>query len=405
MKVLVLNAGSSSLKYHLYQMPGAEALAKGIIDRIGKDDSSFSYYHRGKANKLSARINDHKQGVRLILKHLTDDPGGAIKELKEIDAVGHRIVHGGEEFTKAVVVNDKVVASLERLTDLAPLHNLPGVNCIRVAREVLCGIPHVACFDTVFHNTIPAVAYTYGLPFEICRKHGIRRYGFHGLSHEYVCLKAAQLLGKNKNDLNAITCHLGNGCSVTAVKNGHSIDTTMGFTPLEGMVMGTRSGNIDPAIIFYLMDKGYDYKHLNTLLNTQSGLVGISGASNDVRILLKLAEQGHIHARLAIDVFTYRIKKCIGAYTAILQNLETLVFTGGIGENSPEIRKQVCQGLSHIGIELSEGQNEDTVNKQGCISNPGSCVKVLVVPTNEECIIANETFTLAKNRCHHASGC
>jgi acetate kinase len=396
MKVLALNAGSSSLKYHLYQMPTAEPLAKGIIDSIGKDDSSFSYCHREKVNKLSIRVSGHKEGVALILKQLTDNQEGAIEELKEIDAVGHRVVHGGEEFTEPVLINDKIVASLQRLTDLAPLHNVPGVNSIETSRKMLYGIPHVACFDTAFHSTIPAVAYTYGLPFEICREYGIRRYGFHGLSHQYVAGRAAMLLGKKKNDISAITCHLGNGCSITAVRNGQSIDTSMGFTPLEGLVMGTRSGDFDPTVIFYLMDKGYDYKYLNTLLNGESGLVGISGISNDMRTLLKLAEQGHSRAKLAIDVFTYRIKKYIGAYVAVIKNLEALVFTGGIGENASEVRMRVCQDISHIGIELNEAQNKNTVHKEDYISNSNSCVKVLVIPTNEEMVIADKTFTLTK---------
>ncbi len=318
MKVLALNAGSSSLKYHLYQMPTAEPLAKGVIDRIGKEDSSFSYCHGEKANKLFIRINKQKEGIALILKRLIDGQEGVIKELKEIDAVGHRVVHGGEEFTEPVLIDDKVVASLQRLIDLAPLHNAPGVYSIQAARKMLYGIMHVACFDTAFHSTIPVVAYTYGLPFEICHKHGIRRYGFHGLSHQYVTERAAELLGKKKNNINAIICHLGNGCSVAAIKNGASVDTSMGFTPLEGLVMGTRSGDFDPAILFYLMKKGYDNEILDVLCNKESGLLGISGMSNDMRTLLKAADDGHVQAKLAVDIFTYRIKKYIGAYTAIL---------------------------------------------------------------------------------------
>jgi len=395
MKVLVLNAGSSSLKYRLYQMPEGEALAQGVIERIGEKDSSFSYYQHDKVKNLAIRINKHEKGIALILKWLTDEQVGVIKKITEIGAVGHRVVHGGEEFTKAVLIKDEILASLQRLTNLAPLHNSPSINSIQIARKILCGVPHIACFDTAFHSTIPPVAFTYGLPYDICQKYGIRRYGFHGLSHQYVAGRAAKLLGKKKNDINAITCHLGNGCSITAIRNGQPIDTSMGFTPLEGLVMGTRSGDFDPAILFYLIEKGYDHKSLNLLCNKKSGLLGISGMSKDMRILQQAANEGNIRAKLAIDIFTYHIKKYIGAYVAIIENLEALVFTGGIGENSAKIRSLVCQGLSHIGIGLDKAQNKNTVNKEGCISNTDRHVKVLAIPTNEEATIANETFKLA----------
>ena len=394
MKILVLNAGSSSLKYHLYQMPTAEPLAKGNIDRIGKDDSTFSYRHGEKEKKLSIPVSEHKEGVDLILKQLTEKSDGVIKKLSEINAAGHRIVHGGSEFTSDVVIDDNVIASLDNLIDLAPLHNLPGTNCIQAARQMLPGIPQVACFDTVFHKTIPPAAYTYALPLELCRKFKIKRYGFHGLSHQYVSDRAAQILDKKKNDLNAITCHLGNGCSITAIKYGKSIDTSMGFTPLEGLVMGTRCGDIDPEISFYLMDKGYDYKDLAGIFNKDSGLLGISGISNDMRTLLKAASQGHEKAQLAIDVFTYRVKKYIGAYLAVTENIDVLVFTGGIGENAPRIRKQICEGLHNLGIVLDDSLNNNAINKEACISNPKSRVKALVIPTNEEILIANKTFAL-----------
>ena len=395
MKILVLNAGSSSLKYHLYQMPAAKSLAKGNIDRISKDDSTISYHHGVVEKKLSVPVLGHKQGVALILKQLTDKPGGVIKDLTEIDAAGHRIVHGGAEYTNDVVINDEVVKSLDKLLDLAPLHNLPGINCIQSAQTMLPDIPQVACFDTVFHKTLPPEAYTYGLPFELCRKYNIRRYGFHGLSHQYVSEKAAKLINKKKDELNAITCHLGNGCSITAIKNGQSIDTSMGFTPLEGLVMGTRCGDMDPEIIFYLTDKGYGYKVLSELLNKESGLAGISGASNDMRTLLKLADQGHHQAKLAIDVFAYRIKKYIGAYIAVIGRPDILVFTGGIGENALSIRKQICSGMEHLGIELDDSLNNETVSREVCISNSKSRIKVMVIPTNEEIVIADKTFKLA----------
>lgn len=398
MKVLVLNAGSSSLKYHLYRMPQGEALAYGVIERIGGDDSSFSYYQHGEVKNLPVKINRHEEGVALILKWLTDEQAGVIKAITEIDAVGHRVVHGGKEFTEAVIIKDEVLTSFQRLMNLAPLHNCPSINSIQVARKTLGDIPHIACFDTAFHSTIPPAAYMYGLPYGIYQKYNIRRYGFHGLSHQYVAGRAAILLDKKRNDINAITCHLGNGCSVTAIKKGASVDTSMGFTPLSGLVMGTRSGDFDPAILFYLMEKGYDRKTLELLCNKESGLLGLSGVSNDMRTLQEAADKGSVRAKLAVDVFTYHIKKYIGAYTAVIENLEALVFTAGIGENAPQIRTQICRGLSHIGIELNETQNKNTVNREACISNSNSRVKILVIPTNEEIVIANETFALAKTK-------
>ncbi len=395
MKILVLNAGSSSLKYHLYQMPSEEPIAKGNIDRIGKDDSTFSYYHGKEEKKLSIPVREHKDGVALILKQLTEKPDGIINKLSEISAVGHRIVHGGSEFTSDIIIDDNVVASLDKLIDLAPLHNLPGINCIQAARQMLLDIPQVACFDTVFHKTIPPAAYTYALPYELCQKYQIRRYGFHGLSHQYASERASQLLDKKKDELNAITCHLGNGSSITAVKNGKSIDTSMGFTPLEGLVMGTRCGDIDTEIIFYLMDKGYDYKHLAAILNRESGLLGISGVSNDMRTLLEMASHGHEKAQLAIDVFCHRVKKYIGAYIAVTGKTDSLVFTGGIGENAPRIRKQICMGLDNTGIELDDSQNNNAVNKESFISNSNSRINVIVIPANEEIVIARKTFEFA----------
>ena len=396
MKILVINAGSSSLKYHLYQMPDGKFLAKGNIDRIGKDDSVLSYYHGKKEKELSRAVRNHKDGFSLILKQLTDKSEGVIRDLSEINAAGHRIVHGGAQYTSDILIDDNVVESLDELIDLAPLHNLPGVHCIQAARQMLPDIPQAACFDTVFHKTIPPAAYTYGLPREICEKYNIRRYGFHGLSHKYVSERAAEFLNISKDKLNAITCHLGNGCSITAIENGKSVDTSMGFTPLEGLIMGTRCGDIDPEIIFFLMDKGYEYKELARILNKESGLAGISGISNDMRTLLKLAAQGQEKAKLAIDVFTYRVKKYIGAYIAVLEHTNALVFTGGMGENSAQIRKLTCHGLTHLGIELDDAQNNDAVNTEACINSAASRIKVLVIPTNEEIVIANKTFELAK---------
>jgi acetate kinase len=312
--------------------------------------------------------------------------------------VGHRVVHGGEEFTGSVIIDEKVIASIEKFADLAPLHNPPNLAGIRAAQHYLANTTQVACFDTAFHATIPKVAYMYALPYELYEKYGIRRYGFHGISHRYVARRAAALMGKGKYEINAITCHLGNGCSITAVKNGHSIDTSMGLTPLEGVPMGTRSGDLDPAILFYLEDKGYDVKTLKTLCNKQSGLLGLSGVSNDVRDLEDLAGKGNERAKLAIEVFCYRIKKYIGAYAAVLDTVDAVVFTGGIGENAVLMREKICDAVSQIGLELDRLANRAAVAKEAQVSTKESKVKVFVIPTNEQVAIANDTYELTKGQ-------
>jgi len=319
---------------------------------------------------------------------------GVIEDIAEINAVGHRVVHGGEEFTGSVIIDDDVIASIEKFADLAPLHNPPNLIGIKAARNKLPNAKQVACFDTAFHTTIPPVAYIYALPYELYEKYRVRRYGFHGTSHRYVARRAAQMMGKDKYGVNLITCHLGNGCSITAVKNGKSVDTSMGLTPLEGVVMGTRSGDFDPAILFYLADKGYDIKSLNTLCNKKSGLLGISGISNDMRNLSKLSEKGNARAKLAIDIFCYRIKKYIGTYTAVLNTVDAVVFTGGIGENVPDVRAGVCSDLTQLGIELDPEKNKTTLQKEGEINTKNSTVKILVIPTDEESAIAGNTYEL-----------
>jgi acetate kinase len=396
MKVLVINAGSSSIKYQLYEMPAAKVLAKGIVERIGEEVQKLAHSCDGKTHKAEVKAKNHEEAMVTILNILVSKEHGVIGAISEIGAVGHRVVHGGEEFTGSVVIDDKVIASIERFADLAPLHNPPNLTGIRAAQHNLPAAKQVACFDTAFHSTIPEVAYIYALPYEIYEKYRVRRYGFHGTSHRYVARRAAEILGKDKYGVNVITCHLGNGCSITAVKDGRSVDTSMGLTPLEGVVMGTRSGDFDPAILFYLADKGYDLKSLNALCNKKSGLLGISGISNDMRNLSELAEKGNLRAKLAIDIFCYRIRKYIGAYTAVIDKLDAIVFTGGIGENAVSIRQQVCSGLSQIGVELDTEMNKKTVGKEGDISTKASTVKVLVVPTNEELAIANDTFKLAE---------
>lgn len=395
MKVLVINAGSSSIKYQLYQMPEAEVLARGVLERIGEVESTLTHRHDGETQRIASKIKDHKDGLELISNTLVDKDIGVIDTISEIGAVGHRVVHGGEEFTGSVAIDAKVLGSIEKFADLAPLHNPPNLMGIRAAQHKLPNAKQVACFDTAFHTTIPEVAYTYALPYELYEKYGVRRYGFHGTSHRYVARRAAALMGKHKYGINAITCHLGNGCSITAVKEGRSVDTSMGFTPLEGLVMGTRSGDFDPAILFYLVEKGYDIESLNTLCNKKSGLLGISGLSNDMRNLEELVRKSDGRARMAIDIFCYRIRKYIGGYSAVLGKVDALVFTGGIGENSAFVRGQVCSGLTHIGIELDAGANASTAGTEKEISTAESRIKVLVIPTNEEAAIAKDTYKLS----------
>ena len=396
MKVLVINAGSSSIKYLLYQMPGAKVLARGSVERIGEEGSKLTHRYGHKKHVVEIKVSDHEEGMELILNTLASSDVGVIDDVSEIVAVGHRVVHGGEEFTGSVVIDDNVIASIEKFADLAPLHNPPNLTGIKAARSKLPHAKQIACFDTAFHTTIPQVAYMYALPYELYEKYRIRRYGFHGTSHRFVARRAAKLMGRHKYDVNVITCHLGNGCSITAVKNGRSVDTSMGFTPLEGVVMGTRTGDFDPAILFYLADKGYDIKSLNTLCNKKSGLLGISGESNDMRNLTDLAEKGSDRAKLAIDIFCYRAKKHIGAYTTVVGRLDAVVFTGGIGENAKDIRVSICENLEQIGIELDADKNNATLGKEGEINSDDSKVKVFVIPTKEEAAIAKDTYKLSK---------
>ncbi len=398
MKVLVVNAGSSSIKYHLYQMPQAEILANGLVERIGQENTSLSHIFHGKTHTLQVKVEDVEGGVELILNTLVSKDVGVMRDISEIGAVGHRVVHGGEEFTGSVVIDENVIVSIEKFADLAPLHNPPNLAGIRAVQHELPNIKQVACFDTAFHATIPKVAYMYALPYELYEKYGIRRYGFHGISHRYVARCAAAIMGRGKYNINAITCHLGNGCSVTAVRQGRSIDTSMGFTPLEGVPMGTRSGDMDPAILFYLADKGYDVTLLKSICNKKSGLLGISGISNDVRELVQLAKKGNGLAKLAIDIFCYRIRKYIGAYAAVLDPVDALVFTGGIGENAFFLRRQICMGMTQIGVQLNQAANLAAVAKEAEISTKDSKVKVFVVPTNEQAAIANDTYELTRQK-------
>jgi len=398
MKVLVVNCGSSSIKYQLFNMPDADVLAKGTVERIGEEHSRLIHNVNGDTYNLDTDAADHDQAMALVLDTLVDDKMGVISQISQIGAVGHRVVHGGEEFTGSMVIDDDVLASIQKFADLAPLHNPPNLVGIRAAQHSLPDVPQIACFDTAFHATIPSTAYMYALPYELYQKFRIRRYGFHGTSHRYVARRAAILMKRGKYDVNVITCHLGNGCSMAAVKQGHSVDTSMGLTPLEGLVMGTRSGDFDPAILFYLAGKGYDVAALNKLCNKQAGLIGVSGLSNDMRTLAQAAQSGNERAQLAIDIFCYRVKKYIGAYTAVLGTLDAVIFTGGIGENSVDVRQNACSNLSQLGLHLDEKVNADVRAREALVSTPDSPVKVFVIPTNEEAAIANDTYDIAKKR-------
>jgi len=395
-KVLIINCGSSSIKYQLYRMPEEKVLAKGAIERIGEPGSRLVQRSDGAKHEVKTDIADHEEAMALILNTLVSKDAGVIKDLSEISACGHRVVHGGEEFASSVLINERVIASIEKFADLAPLHNPPNLIGIRAAISDLPGIPQVACFDTAFHATLPEVAYTYALPHELYEEHGIRRYGFHGSSHFYVARRSAEILGANLCDINAITCHLGNGCSMAAVRGGKSIDTSMGLTPLEGLVMGTRSGDLDPAVLLYLIGKGYDGPTLKDLCNKKSGLLGISGISNDMRNLVQHAEKGNRRAELAIDIFCYRAKKQIGAYAAVLGDLHALVFTGGIGEHAPMVRAGITNGLTQLGIEIDPIKNESLHKGEGDITGPASRVRALVIPTDEEAVIAEDTYELTR---------
>jgi acetate kinase len=394
MKVLVINAGSSSIKYQLFDMPGWTVLAKGIVERIGETKAGLHHQYNGNKHTDIVDAADHEAAMGVILSALADHQIGVVADISEIQAVGHRVVHGGEEFTGSVCIDEHVLESIDRFADLAPLHNPPNLTGIRAAMNALPNATQVACFDTAFHTTLPKTAYLYALPYAIYEKYQVRRYGFHGTSHRYIARRCAKLMGVDKTQANIITIHLGNGCSMAAVKEGKSVDTSMGLTPLEGLVMGTRCGDIDPAILFYLEDKGFKTWQLKDMCNKQSGLLGISGTSNDMRNLKELIAKGDQRAKLAVDIFCYRITKYIGAYTAVLGHLDAVVFTGGIGENSPDLRAQICANQAQIGIEIAPSKNEAASSDDRLISSESSRVKIYVIPTNEEAAIAGDTYEL-----------
>jgi len=392
MKVLVLNSGSSSIKYQFIETTTHQVLAKGQVERIGMDDAVLSHVRiDGDTVKFSAEILDHNIAIEYVVAILLSKNHGVIKDKSEIEAVGHRVVHGGETFSGSVLITDEVIEKIRENIELAPLHNPHNLRGIMACKRLLPDTPQVAVFDTAFHQKMPEYAFIYGLPYELYKKYKIRRYGFHGTSHRYVSKRASEILGVPIEKLRIITAHLGNGCSMAAVKYGVSVDTTMGFTPLEGLLMGTRSGDIDPAIVLYIMGKeGLTMAEVNALLNKHSGLVGISGVSSDMREIIQEMKNGNMRAKLAFDVFCYRVKKYIGAYTAVMGGVDAIVFTAGIGENSPDVRKSVCEGLEFLGIKIDDEKN-NSPEREKIITTDNSPVKVLVIPTNEELVIALDT--------------
>ena len=397
MKILVVNCGSSSIKYQLFEMPDGAVLTKGLLERIGEAESVLFHQTDGRRTEIREVVPDHREGFDLVVKTLLDGEVGAIKDISEIFAVGHRVVHGGEKFAESTLITEEIVHVIREYGHLAPLHNPPNLTGIEAAKSLLPGVPQVAVFDTAFHETLPPIAFLYALPYEFYEKHRIRKYGFHGTSHRYVSQKAAEFLKQPIARLNMVTCHLGNGCSITAVRGGKSVDTSMGFTPLEGVMMGTRSGDLDPAIVAFLVQEEHlSVEEVVTILNKKSGLLGISGVSNDMREVQQAARDGNRRAQLALDLFAYRIKKYIGAYMAVLGRLDALVFTGGIGEHASKVRAAICSDMEEFGIELDASENEDPKAKGSrTVSTNRAKVKVLIVPTDEEAMIAHDTLEIA----------
>ncbi|WP_313164720.1 acetate kinase [Sedimentibacter sp.] len=396
MNVLVINCGSSSLKYQLINMNDESVLAKGLVERIGIEGSVLKHEKTGQNKVVIEEVmKNHKDAINLVLKALVDENHGAVKDLSEVDAVGHRVVHGGEKFAGSVVITDEVVNAMKECIELAPLHNPPNIIGIEACQELLPDVPMVGVFDTAFHQTMPAESYIYPLPYELYEEMGIRRYGFHGTSHKYVSERVAALTGKSLEGMKIVTCHLGNGASLTAIKDGKSFDTTMGMTPLEGLVMGTRCGDIDPAIVTYLINnKKMTAEQVDNLMNKKSGVLGISGVSSDFRDIEAAAKEGNERAQLALEKFDYTVRKYIGSYAAAMGGLDVVVFTAGLGENSASNRCNICKGLEFLGIEIDDCRN-DIRGQEVEISKQGSKVKVFVIPTNEELMIARDTKMLA----------
>ena len=397
MNVLVINCGSSSLKYQLINSDTEDVLAKGLCERIGID-GRLVYQKAGLDKEITeCAMPTHKEAIQFVLDALTNEKTGAIKSLKEVDAVGHRVVHGGEKFAASAVITDEMIAAVKECNDLAPLHNPANLIGIDVCSELMPGVPQVGVFDTAFHQTMPPKAYMYALPYEYYKNYGIRKYGFHGTSHKYVSQKAAEFLGKPAEDLKIVTCHLGNGSSITAVDGGKCVDTSMGFTPLDGVPMGTRTGSMDPAVVTYLINqKGMSAKDVDALMNKESGVSGVSGVSSDFRDLSAAAKEGNDRAQLALDMFSYQVKKDIGAYAAAMGGVDAVVFTAGVGENDAATRSAVVEGLDFMGIKINEDKN--AVRGTVDISADDATVKTLVIPTNEELMIAIDTKRLVEGK-------
>ena len=398
MKVLVINAGSSSLKYQLIDMDNITVLAKGLCERIGIDGSNLQHKNiaKGITEKIEDKMESHADAIRMVLSALTNEEYGVISSMDEIDAVGHRVVHGSEFFADSCVIDGKVMEALKMCIPVAPLHNPPNITGIEACEKIMPGVPQIAVFDTAFHQTMPAKAYMYALPYKYYEKHKIRKFGFHGTSHKYVSVEAAKMLGKPIEELKLITCHLGNGSSVSAVKNGKCVDTSMGFTPLDGVVMGTRTGSMDPAVVTFLMDnENMTAKEVNNVMNKESGVFGISGISSDFRDLSAAADEGNERASLALDMFAYSVTKLIGSYAAAMGGVDAVIFTAGIGENDSAIREQIVADLGFMGIKINPELNK-TRGQAIDVTAADATVKTLVIPTNEELMIALDTKRLVE---------
>jgi len=399
MKILVLNCGSSSIKYQLFTMTSRTVVAKGGIEKLGMKGSFLKHVRQdGQVVVFEGEILDHKVGVEYILGILTSEKHGCMKGLEELDAVGHRVVHGGERFNSSALLTEEILEEITKCIDIAPLHNPPNLKGIRAMEELIPGIPQVGVFDTAFHQTMEPKAYMYGIPYALYKKYGIRRYGFHGTSHRYVTKRACELLGVDYNTQKIISCHLGNGASVAAIKNGKSFDTSMGFTPIEGLVMGTRCGDLDVGVVHYIMEKEeIGLRSASTLFNKHAGMLGISGVSSDMREIEQAKAKGNERATLALDIYNYKVKKYIGSYIAAMGGLDILIMTGGIGENAGTTREGVLCDLDFLGISLDYEKNK-SFRSEGLISTPESKVKIIVVPTDEELMIALDTEEIVFNR-------
>lgn len=396
MKIIVLNCGSSSIKYQLFDMPSAEVIAKGLVDKIGLKGASIKHKRNdGLEFKVEGEILDHQTGIEYVLGILIHPQYGSLKSIQEVDAVGHRVVHAGEKFGGSVRIKPEVIQALEECIDLAPLHNPPNLEGIYAITRLLPNVPQTGVFDTAFHQTMPEYSYLYGLPYSLYEKYKIRRYGFHGSSHKYVSRRAAEILARDLKELKIITCHLGNGASIAAIKNGKSMDTSMGMTPIEGLIMGTRSGDVDAGALLHIANKeGIGIQTLNTLINKFSGVLGISGLSSDMRDLETAAAEGNHRAALALKMYQYRVKKYIGAYAAAMGGVDAIVFTGGIGENDFNTRKEVMTDMEWLGVDFDFEKNDQLKGKEVILTRPGSKVTVMVVPTNEELVIATDTYEI-----------